>query len=381
MFRFRKRRFTVEGLNIERLIAGASDAGVHFSSVSRAGSRRIEGIVYENDLATLRSFAQAGGWKLDEGRCVGFARLEEAIRRHSALACCLLLACTMLAVCAGWIWRIDITGSELYKPDILVYLKRSGINPPIARSAIDTDQLEDALQWRYPNVGWIECALRGVTLEIRIHEGIPQGQSVTVAGSGDVTAARGGVITQVVTTAGTPLVVPGQTVRVGDVLICGEERQKDGTVTQVKAGGQVMARVWDAASASIPLMQTESTYTGAVFETLTVSLPWFRLWEQDEPPYENYDEHVSVMPLGGVFLPIWVSRTTAHEYQPSVTAMPASEAQKAAADAAYIRLLRKTGYDDDFVDKWVEYSMIEDEIVCASAYGERIIDIAAAAQP
>ena len=42
-----------------------------------------------------------------------------------------------------------------------------------------------------------------------------------------------------------------------------------------------------------------------------------------------------------------------------------------------MRILReKTGFDDDFVDKWVDYCMIEDEEVCAIVYGERIVDAA-----
>ena len=47
-----------------------------------------------------------------------------------------------------------------------------------------------------------------------------------------------------------------------------------------------------------------------------------------------------------------------------------------AAVAALRRLRQKTGVADDFVDKWVDYSMIEGEILDAVAYGERIVDIA-----
>ena len=43
--------------------------------------------------------------------------------------------------------------------------------------------------------------------------------------------------------------------------------------------------------------------------------------------------------------------------------------------AALRALARRVGYGEVFVDKWVDYCMIEDEILEASAVGERRIDI------
>lgn len=376
----RCRRFVIEGLNIERLITAASECGMQLHHVKRTGTRRIEGIAAVHDMDALRHMALEGGWRFEEGRYTGFALAEAMFLRHRVLCLALLLACLVAAACCGWIWRIDVTGSDLYAPDVLTYLKQSGIRPPVSRSAVDTDQLEAQLLWRYPDVSWIECAMRGPTLQIRIHQGIPYGDSITVAGSGDVTAARGGVITEVITTAGTAVVKPGQTVRAGELLIRGEERLKDGSVTQVQAGGKVMARVWDAASACIPLTRTETAYTGETFETVSVVLPSFPLWQEELPPYSRYDTHSISMPLGGLFLPFRIVWSTAHAYTSATVQEDESRARASAAEAAYRQLLRATGYDDDFVDKWVEYSMIEDEIVCAYAYGERVIDIACIAQ-
>ena len=51
------------------------------------------------------------------------------------------------------------------------------------------------------------------------------------------------------------------------------------------------------------------------------------------------------------------------------------EAKAEAGLAALRALARRVGYGEVFVDKWVDYCMIEDEILEASAVGERRIDI------
>ena len=51
------------------------------------------------------------------------------------------------------------------------------------------------------------------------------------------------------------------------------------------------------------------------------------------------------------------------------------EAKAEAGLAALRALARRVGYSEVFVDKWVDYCMIEDEILEASAVGERRIDI------
>ena len=56
--------------------------------------------------------------------------------------------------------------------------------------------------------------------------------------------------------------------------------------------------------------------------------------------------------------------------------LPREEIEAQAEALALRRLQEKVGYDEDFVDKWVDYSMIENGDSIATAICERVVDIA-----
>ena len=59
---------------------------------------------------------------------------------------------------------------------------------------------------------------------------------------------------------------PGDTVRQGQVLIAGEEREGTDGTRPVSARGIVMARVWEGARAQVSLRENQTEYTGATFQ-------------------------------------------------------------------------------------------------------------------
>ena len=370
-----RRRFTAEGLNLERLIRQAGEADIPLTALRRRG-RRIRGVAAEDDLPRLQQLADKGGWRLTVGGRVGAGRALDMLRRRAALAVLCLAAAAGLVAAAQLMWRVELLDAGVYEADIRQYLDGQGIRPVCWKSAVNPSALRDALEWRYPQVAWVEAGWRGTTLQIRVVAGTPAGEAVSIDGSGDVVASRDGIIDRVMTVAGTPQVKSGDLVRAGQVLIAGEERTSGGETRPVAARGTVMARVWDAASVRMSAMERSTVYTGRTQQVQTVSLPWFDLWKCHPSGYEQEDVSVRIMPLGGLFLPFtvcWEKRMEAHV---TLQVRDTEQLKAEAAVAALRRLRQKTGVADDFVDKWVDYSMIEGEILDAVAYGERIVDIA-----
>ena len=82
------------------------------------------------------------------------------------------------------------------------------------------------------------------------------------------------------------------------------------------------------------------------------------------------------LPLGGFFLPltcVWEKR-----YECEITKQNrANEEITAEASIAALRKLREIiGTNESLVDKWVNCSMIDHEVLLAVATGERLVDIA-----
>lgn len=367
--------FTIEGLNVERLIRRLGEEGVRLSAISRKG-RRLSARAAEDELPRIQQLAEQGGWRFQRGRRMGVGRLAEGLLRRWLLALLSLLGCAAIAAATQLLWRVELVDAGIYEVDLRQHLRQLDVRPLRWRAAIDPAALRDALEWRYPDVAWIECSWRGMTLQIRVVEGVPPGETITVSGAGDVLALRDGVVDRVVTLAGTPQVQPGDVVRAGDVLIQGQERTSDGGLRAVSARGKVFARVWDQAEVRLSMLENATVYTGRQQETYTVALPWFDLWRPEASGFAQEDVSVRSMPLGGFFLPLVFRQERRLEAQVAPRRRALEQVKAEAAVAAMRKLRESIRSCDDFLTKWVDYSMIDDEILSAVAVGERIIDIA-----
>jgi len=370
-----QRGFTVEGLNLERFIRQAGDRNIRLTRLRRSG-RKTSALVDEDDLPVLMEIAEQGGWRLTIGGRHGFGRLADLLRRRWVLVIALAAAGLSIAVASQLMWRVEIQNAGVYQADLEQYLAEQEIKPPIWKHSVDLAFLRDALEWRYPQVAWVECGWRGMTLKITLVEGVAQGETQSYIGVGDVVALRDGVVDSVITVAGTAQVKAGDVVRKGQILILGQERTSDDLIRPVAARGQVLARVWDGAVVRMSAEETSTIYTGKSEEVWMVTCPWFALWKPEPSPFEDQDVTVRETPLGGLFFPLTYRVETRLEADHMVKPRDL-EQLKAEAGIAALRLLRqKIGIHDDLVDKWVDYCMIEGEILEAVGIGERLVDIA-----
>ncbi len=372
--------FTVRGMGAEKLLDRAAGAGIAFENLS-CREDCIRGEVGCRDVRALSEKVQEGGWRLTLHGARGAAVwVREAFRRRFLLlmAVALLLAAVLST---RFVWQVNVLDAGVYAADARVYLEQCGVSPGTWRKSVDLSDLRSLLEWRYPDVAWIECGWRGMTLQVRFHQGTPAGEVDTTAGSGDVLAARSGIVTRVITLCGTPMVSPGDIVRQGQVLIKGEERSSAGENVPVVARGKVFARVWEQAEVMTPTTEITTIYTGQQQETYTVTTPLFDLWKTQECTFEQSDIHVTEKPLGGLFFPFTIRWETRLEADFEHRTLPRETLEAQSGLAALQKLQFKCQNGDDFLTKWVDYSMIDAEILLAVATGERIIDIAVPVQP
>lgn len=365
---------TVEGLNLERLIRKAGEAGIPLEN-TRRGPRSLKAQVLESRLPELTALCDKGGWRLTRGGRHGAGKLLSTLNRRRLLLASSVAGTAALLVSAMLMWTVEISGAGSYQADMLRYLTENGYTRIQWKNAVDVGQLRDELEWRYPRIAWIEVGFRGPALRISVHEGQSVGEALTYEGCCDVVASRSGVVESVVTVAGTPMVKAGELVKAGDVLIKGEERGENETVHPVAARGTVMARVWDGAAIRISMTDTETVYTGRTEEKTMVRTPWFPLWQAGQSSFVTQDVSVTETPLGGLFFPLVVQHQVCYEAKLSPKTRNLEEAKAEAALGAMRKLREKVGTKDKFIDKWVEYSMIEDEEMQAVAIGERLMDI------
>ena len=371
------RRFIACGLSLEKLIALAGENEIPLFQLHRAAPKEVSGIIGEKDLPKLMALADTRGWEVKLGSFCYLAAAREWLKKRWGLA---LGAALMLALIIGslqFVWKIEILDAGVYESDIRSYLLEKGIKPGIFKSSVSPLQLKNDLEWRFPSVAWVQVSYRGTALMIRLVEGVPVPEVETQGEAADIVASRGGIVVSVQPRAGTPMVKAGDIVQKGQILIKGEERAgTQGEMKPVKARGVVWCRVWESARVRVPAYEILSEETGRREVNQLIACPFMEVGDREETRFLTYDTMVETVPLGGLWLPVWVRRETRIEVALE-TRMRDEANVKAEAGLAALRALReKIGAGGELVDKWVDYCMIEDKDMEATATGELLLDIA-----
>lgn len=368
------RAVTAEGLNLGRFVRQAGEADIRLKAVRRRSATCISALVRECELPRLKEIAYAGGWKLTAGHRHGMGRGIQWVGGRWLAVSALCAALAALVICSQVVWSVEVEGGGAYQADILGAVYEMGIQPPLLRRQVDLGALRDALEWRYPRLAWVECGWRGTALVIRPADGaLPDAAQAEHAM--DVVAARDGVISRIVTVAGTPVVQPGDVVRAGEVLIRGEERTYEGAVKPVAARGSVTARVWRSAEVRMSAVERVTSYTGAEQTVSTLRAPWFDLWGTEDCGYAAYDTAVSETTLCGIFIPVRLHTERRMEAEITVSPRERASLEKEAHAAAVHQLKEKVAAEESLIDFWGNCSMIDTETIVSVAVGELLTEI------
>ena len=365
----------VEGLNLGRFLHRVGEADIALTKLRRRSAKKITALVREDALPQLHQIALEGGWQLHIGERKGAGRAAEWMRRRWLLVGAGIIAGISLLLCSQVMWRVEIVDAGTYQAEISSALQALGVDPPMLRSLVNVDEVQQALEWRYPRIAWIECGWRGTTLVIRPIEGVLPRTDPSSDEVCDVVAARDAIVHSVVTKTGTAVVRPGDFVHQGDVLIKGEERTSNGEVKAVSAAGSVTGRVWLGAAVEMTAVIQETEYTGNVQTVWTVSTPWFNLWRMEDCTYDTYDVAVSEQAVGGMFIPMKLHEETRMEVVVRTKKQDAAQLCADAERAARRKLQEKLSPEESLIDIWGNCSMINDEKVQAQAIGEMLVEI------
>ena len=367
-------QFRVRGLSAEKLLNAARQQGISFSRVKREKSRSLLMRCSEKDYEAFRPLAQEKGFEISEAQPVGILRLEKRLAKRIGLWAGALIVLGLLIWALGYVWEVRVENAGAYLGEVRTFLDELGVRPGIRRSGVNLSDLRGKLEWRLPTVKWVRTEWQGVSLVVRLEEGVPPPEIASNEGTGDVVAASDGLIQRITTYAGTPAVKEGDFVKAGQILIRGEERGKDSTAHPVRARGEVIARQWVSVVTRVPIMETASEPTGRKTVLRVIDTPFFSWRREEEPSYLTYDRNREILPLGGAWLPVWLVRETFAEVSLRPRSRDLDEAKREGAQAA-IFALNQALNNEETVDKWMKFDMIEGDTITVTATAEILRDI------
>lgn len=176
------------------------------------------------------------------------------IRRHrkrKTFLAGVLICIGLLFFYSSYIWDIHFEGNEKWTDQTLLeFLNTKEVSPAMPKSKVDCSQIVKDIRAQYDDIVWVSASIDGSRLRIQIKENedtlrkeILAGENRDTSGTSvnksrdnsdthaehntegdhptDLIASQDGVITDIITRSGVPMVHVGDEVKKGDILVSG----------------------------------------------------------------------------------------------------------------------------------------------------------------
>lgn len=260
-------------------------------------------------------------------------------------------ACYLLGICiffivgkilSLYIWNISFEGNySNTSVELTNFLKTHSYAYGMKKSDVDCEKLEYLLRTNYPDVTWVSVEINGTKLKIHMKENFDGYFAEKENRSYDLVADATGIITDIVTRTGVPMVKAGDSVEVGQVLVSGildNYGDNETFVSRkfVQADADIYADVIIPYEDKFPMSYEEKYYTG---ETHTVySLRFMHKNLYFSLPYQQYKSVDSVSSEKQVclfkdfYFPVYTGKMLIREYTAIMKQYTAQEATAIATE-------------------------------------------------
>lgn len=259
---------TVMTDSIERFLNMCRHKNIGFWKISETEQGFTANITRE-DFFQLKDICRKTKTTVQISKRHGIRFLLFRYRRHSSFFIGIAAACIILYSCSLYVWDISFTGNYRYTHSSLCkYLAGQGVYSGMQIRSVDCDSIETALRNDYPDITWVSAEISGTRLIVHIKENDGIKEDIqTDSTPRDIVATCSGVVTSMITRAGTPKVKPGDEVEKGQILVSGivdvyNDAKEVVNQRPVSADADIFVRVDIPYEEHLPYLYEYKEYTG-----------------------------------------------------------------------------------------------------------------------
>ena len=268
----------------------------------------------------LRREKQRLDARVEAERREGLPYFLRRFRRRYALVAGMVLAVLLSVAGSFFIWDFEIEGNRAVSDEeILRALQKCGVGLGTFGYGIRSDELRNRVLLELPELSYIAVNVRGCRAHVQVRERVEAPERVDKRRPGNTLAARDGLVVAVQPYDGKKLVLPGTTVREGQMLISGVVDDDQAGTRFLRGMGKVYARTWYDLRCQVPLTVREKVYTR---EETRFSVCWgsrrINFYNSSSIVPDNCDKITTRTKLtlpGGIALPVTVVKETWRYYE------------------------------------------------------------------
>ena len=299
----------VEGFFIERFINTCISKKIFFWNTKRSKSTIFSANIGVGNYREVVKIAKKCQCKIKIEHKKGLPFLLHRYRKRKIFAATLGVIVFAIVAISNFIWNIEIKGiDEVKQKEIMEFIQSQGVEIGKYKNKIDTQNLINKIRIERDDIAWVGMEIKGTNLIIEIVEADEKPEIINEDEYCNIVATKDAIISKVNAQNGTPVVVEGNTVKKGDVLIQGWIEGKYTEPRYVHAEGEIIAKVWYSEKEKVYFKQTEENKTGNTEKKYSININNFKInFFKTLSKFENYDTIRTIKKLkitSNFYLPI-----------------------------------------------------------------------------
>lgn len=215
----------IEGYSPERFLNLCSHHNIYLWNLRPSG-HAYEMCISVGGFRKLRPIIKKTGTKVVIKERRGFPFFLHKYRKRKIFFCGIFLCMISLYLLSMFVWNIHIEGNQRRTDEVLLeYLEEKGISHGMLRNSVDCSRIVKDIRKEYNDIIWVSAYMEGTRLMIQIKENqdtIEEKEETTTEGMPvDLIAEKDGIVGNIITRKGVPMVHEGDEVKKGDILVSG----------------------------------------------------------------------------------------------------------------------------------------------------------------
>lgn len=326
-------RFSVTGGFAERFISLCARAGIPIWGLRPRDEISLEASTLARNYKRMRPIAKKGGVRLRIEEKTGLPFIIHSNRRRWGLPVAAGIFILLLLLLSGFIWRIEIPLEEgISSEEIRAQLRGLGVRVGVWRGSVDPKETARHMMILNDDIAWIALNIIGSTIEVEISpRTLPPDLMHDAKTPTNVVAGFTGQIKYMEVYDGESLLLAGDTVMEGDIIVSGITVDKWGNTMLHHARAEVIAWTEEYIELSCPLDITERVYAEPVARRGLLLGEYELPLNLKKPPDLYEKESLYFYPrLLGVELPFGTFTHTLRPYTLKNTRLSVAEARQRA---------------------------------------------------
>lgn len=254
---------TVEGKFTERFINICIRRNILIWDVRRSGINKVRCKIATDDFYKLRDVARITSSKPRITNRMGLPFRLIQYRNRWPIFISIILFISIIYFTSTHIMSVDVTGNERIPTDqIMSELSDIGVSLGYPVSSLTPDRIRNEMIIRNNDIAWLGVNIRGCRVYIEVTERIDTESIPHIDGDPcNLVATIDGVIDEMEVKQGQSMVVIGDAVREGDLLVSGIMDSVYGTFRSVHSYGEIYAKTIYSETQEYPLKYIQRLYS------------------------------------------------------------------------------------------------------------------------